>query len=193
MSYGKLTVITGPMFSGKTTEILKRILQKKNETIGKPTLFHTVVYKPFFDDRYADLEIVSHDGMKALASILTEKTILSEGSGRILYGDVFIDEIQFFEPPFFNADIIEKIRDALARQTNVTVNGLNLDWQGKPFNITAQLLAMADEIIHLHANCTVCGNPAFKTYKKKSVNSDKIELGSSDKYEARCNFHWSRP
>lgn len=182
---GKLTVITGPMFAGKSTELLKRILPLYNDHWSRKNL---LVLKPNIDNRYSESEIVSHDGLRAPATNITEDINLSD------YYDIFIDEVQFLEEPYFKNDIINMIRVALYTGRHVTASALNTDWSGQPFKITGALLAMADEIIHLKANCTICGQPASKTLKKVvDLDVDDptlIELGSTDKYEARCNLHW---
>lgn len=181
--YGKLTVICGPMFASKTTEILKRILWARNGE-SKAVL----VVKPAFDDRYSTTRIVSHDGLSVEAKAITkweEVSNLAHDAEMIC-----IDEVQFLTQPYFSDDIIECVRELLLDGKEVVVTGLDMDWQGEPFKTTATLGAMADNIIKLTANCTQCGQPATKTFKK-SQNSEQIELGATDLYEARCNKHWS--
>jgi len=180
--YGNLTVICGPMYAGKTTEILKRIILARN-LWSKAVL----VVKPAFDNRYAATKIVSHDQLTVEAKSITEWDQIA-----LLAADadmVCIDEVQFFQEPHFHGDVVEQIRQLLAVGTDVIASGLDMDWQGEPFPVTARLLAMADEVVKLHANCTVCAQPAFKTHKKVP-NSEQIELGASDLYESRCNTHW---
>jgi thymidine kinase len=180
--YGHLTVICGPMYAGKTTELLKSILVARN-LYSKAVL----VVKPAFDSRYSATKITSHDNLCVEAKSITDWDQIS-----ILAADadmVCIDEIQFFQPPHFDGDIVENVRLMLATGTDVTVSGLDLDWQGEPFGVTARLMAMADDVKKLTANCTVCGQPASKTHKKTS-NSEQIELGAGDIYDARCNQHW---
>jgi thymidine kinase len=169
------------MYASKTTELLSRILRARSE--------HKCVLaiKPAFDDRYSVTEIVTHDGLRANAESITEwgqvSTLVANAAV------VFIDEVQFFSQPQFKGDIVEHIRDCLITGTDVVVSGLDMDWQGYAFNITAQIAAMADEIHKKTANCTICGKPAVKTYKK-SHTGDRIELGATDSYESRCNEHW---
>lgn len=103
---------------------------------------------------------------------------------------ICIDEVQFLTQPYFSDDIIECVRELLREGKEVVVTGLDMDWQGEPFRTTATLAAMADTMIKLTANCTQCGQPATKTFKKLQ-NSEQIELGATDLYEARCNKHWS--
>lgn len=188
MVYGTLTIKVGSMFSGKTTNLLKNVLWSKaglNKNIK--------VFKPAFDNRYAELEIVSHDGLRANAESILEwkHGIELVGSDQLALNPdmVFFDEIQFFVEPYFKGDIVEIIKQLLDRGIHVYVSGLDMDWQGNPFDITAKLLAMADDVEKLTANCNVCGAPARKTYKK-TQDGGSVELGTTDIYESRCNRHW---
>ncbi len=179
---GKLTVICGPMFAGKTTELLKRILWERNG-LSKAVL----VIKPAFDDRYSTTKICSHDGLSvdALSINKWEQVAHCIEDAEI----ICIDEIQFFNEEHFDSDIIKIIRDLLLVGKQVVVTGLDMDWQALPFELTAKAMAMADDVIKLKAHCTVCGKPAKKTFKEGGGST--IELGHVDKYEARCNDHWS--
>jgi len=180
--YGNLTFICGPMFGGKTTELLKRILWARNGC-SKAVL----VLKPAFDNRYSETKIVSHDGLS-----VESKSISSFSEVRALLDDaemICIDETQFFTSPHFQDDLIEWISKFLEDGKEVVATGLDMDWQGKPFDISAKLAAMADDVIKVKANCTICGTPAAKTFKKVQ-NGEQIELGTTDLYEARCNKHW---
>lgn len=177
MAYGKLTVICGPMFAGKTTETLKRVLWAKNGQ-GRSVR----VLKPTFDDRYAEAEIVSHDGLRTPAESISVLPVVLDADL------VVLDEIQFF-PSYVQGDLYAWVQDQLGRGVEVIAAGLDMDWQGKPFEGTSLLMGMADEVIKLNAHCTVCGRPARKTFKLHQ-GGDSVELGASDKYEARCNGHW---
>ena len=179
-TYGTLEVVCGPMFAGKTTEVLKRVLWAKN---GENK--NVIVFKPLFDTRYAETEIVSHDGLKTTALPIKEWVNLERD-----YDLVVFDEVQFFEPPHFDQDLPEVIRMLLKDGTNVLAAGLDMDWQGKPFRTTAMLLAMADKVKKLKANCTVSGKSAGKTFKK-TKSGGSVELGATDLYEARSNEYWS--
>ena len=171
------------MYAGKTTELLKRILWARNGC-GKAVL----VLKPAFDKRYSITKIVSHDGLS-----VESKAISSFSEVSSLIGDaemICIDESQFFTSPHFTDDIIEWISKFLADGKEVVATGLDMDWKGHPFDISARLSAMADDVIKIKANCTVCGTSAAKTFKK-FPNEEQIELGANDLYEARCNKHWN--
>lgn len=184
------------MFSGKTTESLKKVLISRS-------LFNkrVAVFKPAFDNRYSEIEIVSHDGLKTPAFSVTNSVSIGEKCGLLnetslqSYGYVHLavfDEIQFFTEPYFHGGIVRTIQYLLHKQIDVFCSGLDMDWQGNPFEVTGQLCAMADTVHKLKANCFVTGLPASKTYKI-SESGDSVELGALDKYEARSNQHWTLP
>jgi len=179
MAYGKLTVVAGPMYAGKTSEILKRILWARS---GQNQIVH--VYKPAFDTRYSNVEIVNHDGLRTPARSISEWPVLDETPDLIV-----VDEVQFFDEPHFKGDLVDIIGIHLRQGIDVLASGLDTDWQGQPFYVTSMLLGMADEVHKPKAICTTCGRPAGKTFKK-SESGETIELGATDKYEARCNEHW---
>lgn len=185
--YGHLSVVCGPMFAGKTTETLKRILWAKN---GRGQDIR--VYKPAFDQRYAKLQIVSHEGLAADAEAVHHwgertKDVIEAG-----VSVVFFDEVQFFEAPNFDGDILRIVDDLLSAGVDVVCSGLDMDWQGKPFAIIAHMAAKADEVHKLRGVCTVCGRPSTKTYKKTG-SGGQIEIGGSELYESRCTIHWAVP
>ncbi len=180
--YGSLTLLCGPMFSGKTTESLKRILWAKNGQ-GR----RVQVFKPAFDTRYAKTALVNHDGLRAEAENISTWIGIAPGTEM-----VFFDEVQFFTEPHFNGKVTDIIEELLSQGIDVVAAGLDMDFKGKPFATTAHLAAMADEIVKLKAICSVCGRPAGKSYRL-SGGQDKVELGGADKYQARCTRHWAEP
>lgn len=181
---GHLTVICGPMFGGKTTALLQRVLWAKN---GQER--SVVVVKPRFDNRYSETEIVSHDGLSTPCNPIAD---WGEIESDIKPGTVvFIDEAQFFEEPHFHGDIEQIVEGLLDSGHDVVVNGLDMDTRGKVFRAVIALLGLADEVIKTKAHCAVCGQPASKT-QKVIDSGGRIELGSTDKYQPRCNKHWSQ-
>lgn len=180
---GHLTVICGPMFGGKTTALLQRVLWAKNGQ-ERPV----VVVKPRFDNRYSETRIVSHDGLSTPCSSIScwEEIDSDIGPDTV----VFIDEAQFFEAPNFHGDIEAIVEKLLNAGNDVVANGLDMDTRGKVFRPIIALLGLADEVIKTKAHCAVCGQPASKT-QKMVESDDRIELGSTDKYQPRCNRHWT--
>ena len=185
--YGHLSVVCGPMVAGKTTETLKRILWAKN---GRGQSIR--VFKPAFDQRYARLQIVSHEGLAADAEAVVDWDQRSQTMIEESIDVVFFDEVQFFESPNFRGDIVQIVEDLLAAGIDVVCSGLDMDWQGKPFPIIAHMAAKADEVHKLRGVCTVCGRPSTKTYKKTG-SGGQIEIGGAELYESRCTIHWAVP
>ena len=186
-AYGHLSVIVGPMFAGKSTELLKRILWSRN---GRGQAVR--VYKPAFDQRYSEIEIVTHEGLASNAEAIVDWTGQSETIQSTGTQVVFLDEIQFFEAPNFQGDIVEITAQLLRAGVDVVAAGLDMDWRGAPFPISASLSAMADEVVKLRGICSVCGRPSTRSYKKTG-DGDQVELGGADLYESRCTHHWAAP
>lgn len=185
--HGKLTLLCGPMFSGKTTELLKRLLWASNGQGKKVAAF-----KPAYDQRYAKMKVVSHEGLSAEAEAIYHWGNTNQHLRDAKVRAVFLDEVQFFTPPNFRGDIVSIVQDLLDAGIDVVASGLDMDWQGKPFTASAMLAAMAEEIHKQKAICAVCGRPASRTYKKGGSQA-KVEIGGNDLYEARCLRHWSMP
>lgn len=169
---GRLEVICGPMFSGKTEELLRRI--RRSQIAKLPT----VLVKPATDTRYAVGDVVSHD-KNAMPSVVVKKAsdimdvLEVEGRSALVVG---IDEAQFFD------EDLPEICSALADQgMRVIVAGLDLDFNGKPFGSMPRLLALAEEVTKLHAVCVETGRSAHFSHKIAG-SSDTVELGEKDKY-----------
>ncbi len=177
MSKGSLEVISGPMFAGKTTKLLERV-EKANG--------NAVLFKPSFDTRYGISEVKTHNGKGAEAiSVCNESELVADNADSI----IFIDEIQFFEKPNFNGDLVECVKSLVDAGHKVICSGLDKTWQDKDFNITKQLADIADTVTKLTAECSVCGKPATKSFKCNG-NGSEVELGGADKYEPRCGKHF---
>ena len=170
---GWIEVICGPMFSGKTEELIRRL---RRAQIARQTVR---VFKPVIDKRYHKEKIVSHDA-QALDSLTVShaKEILSK-SGRGVHV-VGIDEAQFFGP-----EIVDVCKKLANRGLRVVVAGLDQDYLGKPFGPMPQLLAEAEYITKTLAICVKCGNPAGRSQRKRR-SSRRVLIGASDSYEARC-------
>ena len=150
------------------------------------------MFKPAFDQRYARLQIVSHEGLAADAEAVVDWDQRSQTMIEESIDVVFFDEVQFFESPNFRGDILQIVEDLLAAGIDVVCSGLDMDWQGKPFPIIAHMAAKADEVHKLRGVCTVCGRPSTKTYKKTG-SGGQIEIGGAELYESRCTIHWAVP
>jgi thymidine kinase len=179
---GSLEVYCGPMFSGKSTIITSEILKARNA--GKQVL----ALKPAYDTRHGEEVVSTHSKLKVRALSVTDFAIAPAPDYRV----VFLDEVQFFAPPFFTSDIIQLVKDWRRRGIDVVAGGLDMDWRGNAFPITAELCAMADKVTKLTAICSICGWEASKTMKLTHTDIDN-ELGSDGLYEPRCNSHWHLP
>lgn len=180
MPKGSLEVITGPMFAGKTSALLKKARSFDGEMM---------LIKPSFDTRYGICEIKTHDGVAAEAFNLTNTDEILSSDAIEKAQAVFFDEIQFFTEPYFGGDIIACIQTLIDRGLNVVCCGLDMNWKGEPFEIIAKLKKIADRCIPLHARCAICNEDAIFTYKCSGSKSD-IELDAADIYEPRCAKHY---
>lgn len=175
---GCIEVICGPMFSGKTEELIRRI---KRAQIAR---LKVQIFKHSIDVRYSADSVVSHSSQTIKAiPVKSPIEILQKiyDSTRI----VAIDEVQFFDD-----DIIRVVAKLARRGQRIICAGLDQDYTGSPFGPMPQLLAMADTVMKVHAICTVCGAPATKTYRRDSKQTEKVLVGEKDLYEARCRTHF---
>lgn len=182
MRFGNLTVYTGPMFSGKTNNLIREILFQSYFSSDTPR--HLSVYKLAFDVRYASSQIVSHDGRTV------DATVIDSGEGLEYDGVdlVFFDEIQFFVEPYFHGNILDIVRQYRMNGVDVFCAGLDLDFMGRAFEITASLMAEASEVHRGKARCSVCGGEATMT-SRMDLGSARFELGV-EKYSPMCLRHW---
>ncbi|MCH7964320.1 MAG: thymidine kinase [Bacteroidetes bacterium] len=169
---GWIEVITGCMFSGKTEELIRRL---RRAQIAKQKV---KIFKPLIDTRYSESSIVSHND-QSLPSIQIKdiKDVLKLSEDSQVIG---IDEAQFFSDEIVN--ICNELADTGKR---VIVVGLDQDYRGIPFEPIPHLLAIAEYITKSLAICVECGNPADKT-QRKTTSSERVIVGTSDIYEARC-------
>ena len=169
---GRLEVVCGPMFSGKTEELLRRV--RRAMIAHQPTL----IIKPATDTRYAVDEVVSHDKNAMPSKVVSaSKDILNslEVDGRRALV-VAIDEAQFFDD-----DLPDVCNELANRGLRVIVAGLDLDFTGKPFGSMPRLLALAEEVTKLHAVCMETGRAAH--FSHRIAGGDKtVELGEKDRY-----------
>jgi len=179
---GKIEVITGCMFSGKSEELIRRL---KRARIAK---LQVQVFKPSIDTRFSNIEVVSHTGEKIQAEAVSSSIeILNKLSSTI--NVVGIDEAQFYD-----VEIIKVVREISRKGIRVILAGLDMDFRGEPFGPMGNLMAIADEVTKLHAICIVCGEEATMTQRlidgKPAKYTDPVVLiGASERYEARCKLH----
>lgn len=181
---GYLEVICGGMYSGKSSEMIRRI-NRAQYARKKVQLF-----KPTLDGRYHSTQVVAHDRRNHDATAITAvQDILT-----LLDADtdiVAIDEIQFFDPD----DAVETVQRLIALGKKVIVAGLDMDFTGRPFGAVPHLLAIADEVDKLKAICIRCGEQAYISQrlvdgKPASIHDPQIQVGGTESYEARCRRCW---
>jgi thymidine kinase len=170
---GWIEVVVGPMFSGKSEELIRRL--RRAEYARQ----RVQIFKPAIDSRFAANEIVSHSGLGISSDNVSKASeILEKLQPRTEV--VGIDEAQFLGDEV--VEVCTKLADLGKR---VIVAGLDTDFRGRPFEPMPRLLAVAEEITKLLAICVRCGNPAVHT-QRLVENDDLIVVGASDSYEARC-------
>lgn len=180
---GRIEVICGSMFCGKTEELIRRI---RRATIARQSV---QVFKHRLDDRYEGVtKVSSHNGQQLAAqSIMSSAELIPLIAPNTTV--IAIDEVQFFD------DAIVEVVELLAnRDIRVIVAGLDLDFRGEPFGTMPALMSVAEEVTKLHAICVVCGEPASRTQRlvngKPAHYDDPIILvGAEESYEARCRQH----
>lgn len=189
MKKGWIEVICGPMFSGKTEELLRRIRRVK--IAGKSLM----LYKSEIDTRYNPEKIVSHVGTDIQARVLhTDEFVIK-------HHDLFSDFDKFHKKPvdvvaidevqFFTHSVVDAIVDLADNGTRVIVTALDRDFRGLPFSYIPEILARADRVDKLTAICVNCGEPATMTQRlidgyPAHWDGETVVVGTDDKYEARC-------
>jgi thymidine kinase len=175
---GYIEVVCGPMFAGKTEELIRRI--KRLEFAKKKFL----VFKPAVDDRHGDYVIKSHNK--------NEKDAINIKASEEIYDyiddsleAVIIDEAQFFDQGI--VDVIDRLADKGLR---VIVGGLDRDFKGEPFGPMPQILAIAEVVTKLTAICNVSGKPATRTQRiingsPANYNDPIVLIGATESYEPR--------
>ena len=180
---GRIEVICGSMFCGKTEELIRRV---RRAIIAKQKV---KVFKPSIDDRYGIKRITSHTGQSVEAipvSAASEILEIANGEATV----VAIDEAQFFDNGI--TEVVQELVDSYGNR--VIIAGLDLDFRGEPFGAMPHLLAIAEDVTKLHAICVCCGKEASRT--QRLVNGEParyddpiILVGAQESYEARCRKH----
>lgn len=170
---GWIEVVVGPMFSGKSEELIRRL---RRAEIARQRV---QIFKPEIDQRYTKNGIVSHSGLEIGSELVRKgEEILDRVAARTEV--VGVDEAQFLGDTVVDACV--KLADLGKR---VIVAGLDTDFMGRPFEPMPRLLAVAEEITKLLAICMHCGNPAVHT-QRLTASAELIEVGAAGMYEARC-------
>lgn len=185
-THGSIEVVCGSMFSGKTDELIRRLIRA---TIAKQKV---QVFKPAIDIRYAVEKVTSHAGSNFDAIPIEKATAILEKLDKDTTV-VGIDEAQFFDP-----EIVPVARQLAARGMRVIAAGLDTDFRGEPFGPMPILMSIAEHVDKLHAICMVCGGEASRTQRLVNGKPAKFDdpvviVGASEMYEARCREHHEVP
>jgi len=175
--HGAIEVVCGPMFSGKTEELIRRV---KRAQIAKQRV---QIFKPAIDVRYDEVKVVSHSSQEILSEPVEKAVdilLKLKDTTRV----VAIDEIQFFD-----MEIVKVVTKLANRGYRVICAGLDLDYKAEPFGPMPELLARADSVQKIQSICTVCGAPATRSQRLADC-TDTVLLGETDSYEARCRAHY---
>ena len=175
---GWIEVVCGGMFSGKTEELIRRA--KRAHIAGQ----NVVIVKPAIDNRYSDTDVVSHNetSLPGITVDTADQIILLTSSAKV----VCIDEVQFFDNR-----IVEVVNTLANDGKRVILAGLDMDFEGKPFEPMPQLLAIAEYVTKLHAICAESGMIA--NFSQRVVaDENKVLVGEKDAYEPRAR-HCFRP
>ena len=169
---GRIEVVCGSMFSGKTEELIRRLKRAK---FAKQKV---EIFKPSIDTRYSDVNVVSHD-QTAIPStpVDTSSTILLLSSDIEVVG---IDEAQFLDN-----GLVDVCNELANRGVRVIVAGLDMDFKGIPFGPMPALCAIADEVTKVHAICVRCGALAYVSHRLIQ-NDKRVLLGEKMEYEPLC-------
>lgn len=178
-SRGTIEFICGCMFSGKTLLLMERVAAARNNDIP------VAVFKHASDDRYAEHQLVSHNGHRIGATPLVQAARLRELAGEARL--IAIDEVQFFGP-----ELLEIVQDLAGSGRDVVLAGLDLDSWGLPFGPASELQRTADRVTHTYARCAVCGEKADHTQRVLPVEGQKM-VGGAEAYEPRCTRCFEAP
>ncbi|WP_350271463.1 thymidine kinase [Brevibacterium sp. CBA3109] len=189
---GRLEVIAGPMFSGKSEELMRRVRRAKIAGVNVLVLSHSL-------DTRSDLSaITSHDGINIPAVPVGDVRSLGEVARAEDYDLVAIDEAQFFGP-----DLVPTVFEFVERGATVIVEGLCVTFDGEPFEPMPTFMAVAEDVLKLTAVCTICGRDAVfhqrvgtpgltaEGSEPRATDIDASHIGGLDSYVARCREHFA--
>ncbi len=169
---GRIEVICGSMFSGKTEELIRRMKRAK---FAKQKV---EIFKPAIDTRYSEEDVVSHDH-----NAIPSTPIDASASILLLSSD--IDVVGIDEAQFLDQNLVDVCNQLANRGVRVIIAGLDMDFQGVPFGPIPSLCAIADEVTKVHAICVKCGALAYVSHRLVK-NEHRVLLGEAQEYEPLC-------
>lgn len=175
---GRIEVVCGSMFSGKTEELIRRMKRAK---FAKQKV---EIFKPSLDTRYSDVDVVSHDQHSIPSTPIDSSSTIA-----LLSSD--IDVVGIDEAQFLDDGVVDVCNDLANRGVRVIVAGLDMDFQGKPFGPMPAPCAIADEVTKVHAICVKCGALAYISHRLVA-NDKRVLLGEQMEYEPLCRECYQR-
>ena len=169
---GQIEVICGSMFSGKTEELIRRL------TRARLARQHVEIFKPKVDTRYDEMHIVSHNDTSIRSTPVSF-------AGDILLLSGTCDVVGIDEAQFFDEDIVRVVQLLANQGKRVILAGLDMDFEGNPFDPMPKLMAIAEYVTKVHAICMKCGDLATFSFRLSALK-EKVVLGEKESYEARC-------
>ena len=175
---GRIEVVCGSMFSGKTEELIRRMKRAK---FAKQKV---EIFKPSLDTRYSDVDVVSHDQHSIPSTPIDSSSTIA-----LLPSDV--DVVGIDAAQVLDDGVVEGCNDLANRGVRVIVAGLDMDFQGKPFGPMQALCDIADEVTKVHAICVKCGALAYISHRLVA-NDKRVLLGEQMEYEPLCRECYQR-
>ena len=169
---GRIEVVCGSMFSGKTEELIRRMKRAK---FAKQKV---EIFKPAIDTRYSEEDVVSHDQNSIHSTPI-------DASGAILLLASNIDVVGIDEAQFLDDNLVDVCNELANRGIRVIIAGLDMDFKGVPFGPIPALCAIADEVTKVHAICVKCGALAYVSHRLVA-DEHRVMLGEQSEYEPLC-------
>lgn len=181
----RLQVVSGPMFAGKSEELLRRVRRARLAGLDLEVVSHSL------DERNGARMIASHAGLTIPSHALSEPAAISALAGHRALDLLAVDEAQFFGP-----GLVPVVSTLVAAGTTVVVAGLSVTLDGRPFEPLPHLMALAEDVTKLTAVCSVCGaDAAFHERTAAGSAGDALlpraeHIGGAESYQARCRRHF---
>ena len=175
---GRIEVICGSMFSGKTEELIRRM---KRAQFARQKV---EIFKPAIDTRYSEEDVVSHEGNSIASTPL-------DNAASILLLSSDIEVVGIDEAQFFDKGLVDVCNELANRGIRVIIAGLDMDFKGVPFGPMPDLCAIADEVTKVHAICVRCGNLAYISHRLVA-GEKRVLLGEKLEYEPLCRVCYQR-
>lgn len=172
--HGRIEIVCGSMFSGKTEELIRRMKRAK---FAKQRV---EIFKPSIDTRYSEKDVVSHD-----RNFIHSTPVESSGALQLLALADDIDVVGIDEAQFFDMGLVNVCNELANSGVRVIVAGLDMDYKGIPFGPIPALCAIADEVTKVHAICVRCGALAYVSHRLVH-NDSRVLLGEQEEYEPLC-------